>query len=291
MTPLDHEVVNCVGFEIVSSLPWDLQGAETVAGSLNEHQALKLNHWGFLICRPPDAAKYHATSDMDRLYGVVGQIQSDHIHESCLAIPLGVLDPKSALSHFALACGLSIIDRAELELGDTVVVAGANPLALSVLLAASVQGARSACLVSNSNEESGYLQDIGQLAEVIGESGAGLSFDSKLDAFVALSRGKTVFVDAAGVPNLVQAMTSRLEASGTLVLCRQDVLTSLQIDLYTDIHRKSAQVAYWARPQDLKDALSLFACCARAANLFQWRRVALAFTEGTGARLDPFHIS
>ncbi|HLC40234.1 MAG TPA: hypothetical protein VJO34_01250, partial [Methylomirabilota bacterium] len=214
MTLPDRNVVDGVGLEIVHSLPWDLHGVET-NGGLDKHKALKLNHWGFVICK---------AADTDELYGIVGQIQSDHIHQPCLAVPLEGLDPTSALPQFALGCGLSIIDKAGLELGDTVVVAGANALALSVLLAASVQGARRACLVSISNEESVYLRNISRLADVIDESAYASPSDSTLDAFVASSRGRTVFVDAAGVPNLVQAMTSRLEGSGTLVLCRQDVL-------------------------------------------------------------------
>lgn len=285
MTPIAHDIVDCLGFEIVKSLPWDLQGGK-IDDCEDKHQASERSNWGFLICIPSDSMLSGDESDADRLYGVVGQIQTDCIQETCLGIPLkGALDPQSALSHFALACGLSIIDRAKLELGDTIVVAGANPLALSVLVAAKRQGARTACLVPNSEAEATYRLGIEQLADALVEFRAMASFDSKLDTFVASSRGKTVYVDAVGLPNLVRVMASRLEMLGTLVLCRQEVITSLQIDIQRYVHFKSAQIIYWSRPENLEEALAISECYRRTARLFYWKRISV-LTGVISAGLD-----
>lgn len=273
MTRIAHGIVDCKGFEIVKSLPWDLQ-----SGEFDDHedgyQASERSNWGILVCRRPDSMPSGDESNVDRLYAAMGPIQSDRIQETCLGIPLkGILDPQSALSHFALACGLSIIDRATLELGDTIAVAGANLLALSVLVAANTQGARAVCLVPNSEAQATCRLGIEQLADAVVEFKAMSSFDSKLDTFLASSRGKTAYVDAVGLPNLVHAMASRLEMFGTLVLCRQEVITSIQVDIRRYVHLKSAQIIYWSRPENLKEALAIRECYRRAANLFKWTRV------------------
>jgi len=275
MTAIAHDIIDCIGFEIVRSLPWDLQGGE-IDDREDRYQASERSNWGILICRPPDSISSGDESNVDRLYGVVGQIQTDRIQETCLGIPLkGALDSQSALSHFALACGLSIIDRAKLELGDTIVVAGANLLALSVLVAARRQCARTACLVPDSEAEATYRLGIEHLADELLEFEAMSSFDSELDTFVASSRGKTVYVDAVGQPGLVYAMARRLEMFGTMVLCRQEVTTSLQIDIRRYVHLKSAQIIYWSRPENLEEALIISECCRRAGKLFQWKRVSM----------------
>lgn len=269
MTLLDHGIVDCKGFEILESLPW-----EPRAGSKDLHQTAAHVNWGFLICSPPGSMAPGNESNGNNLYATIGPIQTGHIQEACLAIPLqGNLDPQSGMSHFALACGLSIIERAKLELGDTIVVAGANPLALSVLVAATLQGAMTVCLVPDSEKESTYQQDIENVSGEILDFEDVSSFDEKLDKLIASARAKTVFVDTAGQPSLVFSMATRLEKFGTLVLCRQDVATSVILNIADVHHRKSARFIYWARPENLEEALTQSECCRRAASLFHWKRV------------------
>jgi hypothetical protein len=287
MTMLAHGILDGFGFEIVTSFPWDLQSSEADAGE-DKYRSAEGRNWGVIICRPPKAIRSGDESYVNGLYGVIGQIQANCIREMCLAIPLEEApDLRNASSFFILACGLSIIDKTGLELGDTLVVAGANLLALSVLVAAKRQCARTACLISGSHEEVVKRLGMEQLSDALLRFDATCSFDSELDTFVASSRGKIVYVDTIGLPSVVHAMTSRLARFGTLALCRQDVSSSLPIDIRRDVHLKSAQIIYWSRPQSLEEALVLNACYRRAARLFRWERVSM-LTAVTNGGLDGF---
>jgi hypothetical protein len=275
MTPIPHGIVDCMGFHIVKSLPWDPR-----TGRLDHRQggvrAPEHGNWGFLVCSPNELMPLGHEADVSKLYGTIGPTQTDRIQHTCLGIPLqSAADPQSALARFALACGLSIIEKAELELGHTVIVAGANPLALSLLVAAREQGARTACLVPASETEAVYRQGIENLADEVIDFGDISSCDARLDALLASCRGKIVCIDAAAQPGPVCAMAARLQMFGTLVLCRQEATTSVVLRLREIHHLKSAQFIYWARPESLEEALKLGECCRRAANLFQWKRVSL----------------
>ncbi len=269
MTGLDHGIVDCKGFEILESLPW-----EPRAGIKEANQTPGLSNWAFLICSPFGSAAPGNEPTGKKVYGSIGPIESDFTQESCPGIPLqSALHPQSAMSHFALACGLSIIERAKLELGDTIVVAGANPLAMSALVAATMQGARTICLVPDSEKESAYVQDIENASLEILDFEDVSSFDEKLDTLIASTRGKTVFIDTTGQPSPVFSMATRLEKFGTLVLCRQDVMISVILNIADVHHRKSAQFIYWTRPENLEECLALVSCCRRAARLLDWKRV------------------
>ena len=199
-------------------------------------------------------------------------IQTDHVQESCYGIPLNAdLDLQSHLSDFALACGLSIIEKAQLELGDTIVVAGANRLAHNILIAASRQGARTACVVPASQQEASRQLGLDEVADMLLEFDYKASYETDLDAFVASSRGRTVYIDAVGLPELVHTMISRLGRFGTLVLCCQEATRALPVDICRDIHRMSARIIYWTRPEKLKDAIAFEEYYQRAINLFRSR--------------------
>jgi hypothetical protein len=111
------------------------------------------------------------------------------------------------------------------------------------------------------------------MADALFEFESVSSFEEGLDAFLASSIGKVVYIDAAGRPDLVYAMAARLGTFGTLVLCRQESTTSLQLDIRRHLHITSAQVYYWTRPECLEEALSLLQYCRQATNLFQWNRI------------------
>lgn len=256
MTRLDHGITDCKGFKITASLPWNL--------AVSQHSETP-NHWGFLLCGPPE--------DKENVYGAIGETETEIIGETCLGIPLANISTlQSPLVPFALACGLSIIDKAQLELGDTAIVAGMNPLAYSILTAAKRQGARTACLTSGF-KTTGRDRSKMQVADAFFEFESVSSFEEGLDAFLASSIGKVVYIDAAGRPDLVYAMAARLKPFGALVLCRQESAASLPLDIRRHLHITSAQVYYWTRPECLEEALSLLQYCRQATNLFQWSRI------------------
>jgi D-arabinose 1-dehydrogenase-like Zn-dependent alcohol dehydrogenase len=187
---------------------------------------------------------------------------------------------------------LSIVERARLELGDAVLVAGANALALSVIVAAHLQGVRIACLTcSDTDSASGYLLSIRQLSETVLAFTPDSSLDFELDAFRGTIAGKIIYVDAAGVPNPVNYMSTRLSRFGTLVLCRPDTLKSTQVDIYRDVHRKSAQIRYWARPKTLAEALEFSEFCHRSARLHDWRRATMMMGHALFASDSSIHRS
>lgn len=276
MISIAHDVIDCTGFEIIMSLPWDPHEG---CGDDHEdkHRSLQRTNWGFLVCRLSASSPYIAESYVDGLYGAVGEsLQTGRIETPCLGILLqGTPDPQTAMSHFVLACGLSVIDKAKLELGDTLVVAGANPLAIGLLVAADQQGVRTVCVTPEVGNNSDYLLAVKQVVKALITFTFHPSFDSQLDAFIESSRGKTVYVDTVGLPNLVYSMVSRLKTFGTLVLCRQDSANMAQVDILHDIHRKSAQIIYWTRPENLEGGLALNEYYRRATRLFQWKRVTM----------------
>jgi hypothetical protein len=276
MIPITRDVIDCTGFEIITSLPW---GPDEGRGDDQKdgHGPRQRTGWGFVVCKPSASSRSVAAPDMKEFYGVVsGSLQSDCIETPCVGISLqSASDPQRALSHFMLACGLSVIEKAKVELGDMVVVAGANPLTLSVLVAANQQGARTACVIPETIGDATYRLAVEQVAEVSIMFTFHPSYDAKLDTLVETSRGKVVYVDTAGTPNLVYSMASRLRTFGALILCRQDSAALVQMDILRDIHRKSAQIIFWTRPEDLEGGLALSKCCLRAARLFQWKQVTL----------------
>jgi hypothetical protein len=274
MTPITCNVLDCTGFEVVTSLPWE-SDEDRSDDQADRRQPLTPGGWGFMVCKAFTSPTSVADSSAADLYGVVGeQVPTGRIERPCLGIPLeGTPDPRIALSRFALACGLSVIGKANLELGDTAVIAGANPLALSVSVAASQQGARTVCVAPAAECDSSYRSFMEQVTEASIVFTFRPSFDADFDAFVTSSRGKVVYIDTIGLPSIVDFMASRLRRFGTLILCRQDSTAMAQLDILHDIHRKSAQVVYWTRPESLEQALGLADCYRRATSLFRWKRV------------------
>jgi hypothetical protein len=272
MNLISHGIIDCRGFEIVMSWPWVHKYDNNKY--VTEFQNRDDRNWGFLICRPPGSMSPSDKSNMDILYGVIGPIQTNLIQETCLGIPLQEApDLPGALAQFVLSCGLSIIEQAQIELGDTVVVSGMNPLTISVLVASKAQCASILCLAPSSDLEVPYRRYIEELAYKTIEFEYTSSFDDRFDAIIASSRGKTVFIDTIGEPGLVYSMADRLEKFGIMVFCRQEASTSVVLNLRDVHHRKSAQFLYWSRPENLKEALIRRECCRRAARLLYYNRV------------------
>jgi hypothetical protein len=271
-----QDVVDIKGFQFVGGLPWGLSLDDKAWSECTLPLSEKAN-WGFLICRQAAVADLAGKGESEYLYGGVGPLPEAYIRESCLGVSLGrELNVHGAISILALACGLSIVERAGLELGDAIVVAGANALALSVTVAAYLQGVRIACLISaDMDSASGSLPSIRQLSEMVLAFTPDISLDSELDSFEATIPGKIIYIDAAGAPNPVNYMATRLAGFGTLVLGRPEALASTQVDIYRHVHRKSAQIRYWTRPRTLAEGLEFCEFCHRSARLHHCGRVAM----------------
>ena len=156
MKLIDYGICDCMGFEILGS--WSL---DPRVDKNDEISGTSSTHWGFLICTPSPNLLPGFESEQNRFYGVLGSLKYPVIQESSLGILIkDVADFQSALAQFALGCGLSIIKKAHVELGDAVVVAGTNPLALSVLISGRLQGAMTVCLVSKSTREEDYMESL-----------------------------------------------------------------------------------------------------------------------------------
>jgi hypothetical protein len=271
MNLITHGIVDCKGFKIVRSWLWFHRKGKKGNSELQNRGDRK---WGFIICLPSVSMVPRYKFKMDKLYGVIGTIQTDLIREACLGIPLKeASDIPSALNQFALSCGLSIIEKAQIELGDTIIISGVNPLALSVLVAAKAQGASIFCLFSPFEAEFPYQRSIEKLADGIIEFKYNSSFNDKFNEFVASSLGKTVFIDTIGEPGLVYSMAIRLEKFETMVFCRQEADTSVMLNLRNVHHLKSAKFVYWARPENLEEALVWRKHSQRAARLLNYKRI------------------
>ncbi|MBN1202242.1 MAG: hypothetical protein JXJ20_10340 [Anaerolineae bacterium] len=258
MTTLDHGIVDCTGFEIVARLPWEAGAAKG---------------WGFLVCKSGSGAENEA------LYGVIGPVNGEQIKGPGLGIPLrDAPDPNSALLQFALACSLSVIDKTGIELGDALVVAGANPLGLTALAAARQQGVRTACLVTGA-DTAANREAAEKLADAVIAYDDVDTFDDQLDTFAAGCQGKIAYADAAGSPEPVFIMAGRLERFGTLVFCRPDSIVSVLLALREVHHLRSARYAFWSRPETLEQALTLSEYYRRAVRLLQWERVDLPLPD------------
>ena len=253
MSTLTHDIVDCDGFTVITRLPWT-----------------PADKWGITICRSPAAQTSSDGLTAHPYYGALGPMAGEKAPPA-LAVPL----PKAgtlalALAHFLLACGLSVIARMPLDLGDQVVVTGANPLALSVLAAARLQGTRTLCLLHTDHEPDEAVR--AYLGPVL-HYNALQAFEAGLDAFVAAGRGKTVFVDTLGDPELVFAMAQRLTRFEYLVFCRQDTAASITLNIRQLHHLKSARFVYWSRPETLPSALQFADYARRAQRLFACERV------------------
>jgi len=268
---MTHGIVNCKGFKVVMIWPWVHDFDNKYNPSFKNQDDLK---WGFIICKP---SVFKGSSDkynIDKLYGVIGPIRIDYIRESCLGIPLHEeQDISIALAKYAISCGLSIVKKADVELGDTVVVSGVNPLALSVIIAAKSQGTNILCLTHYSELRSPQMKDIKKLSDEVIEFEYTAYFEARFIEIIASSKGKTIYIDAAGDPERVYSMAVRLKKFETLVFCRPDAHTSLMVNLRSIHHLKSAKFIYWGKADNLEDALIWKDCYRRAANLFNYKRV------------------
>jgi len=265
--------IDCRGLQIANYVPWDL---EVVSEEFAGHRNVRNRNWGFLICRPLPNSESGRKSFCPRFIGAIGPIDVTPLEETCLGIPMQSADDShGALIQFILACGLSILEQSQLEMGDTLVISGINPLAQSVLMAAQTHGiSRILCLVPPSESQAGFKSEVKNAVDKIVDFAYSVSFDSRFDEFLASSTGKTIFIDTTGDPDLVYSMATRLDIFGKMILCRQDADSSLVMNIRNLHHLKSAHFLYWSRIESIEDALSWREYILRAGRLFDFKRLA-----------------
>lgn len=250
--PIAHHIVACSDARVIAGLPWDVDVQEA---------------WqGVFLCQPGESDEPMA--------GGFGCVSSGRVVAPCLGVAVDTgQDVGPVMLQLAVACGLSILDMAGAELGDMLVVAGANWLALVTLLAARAQGLRTISLVPQASPVGRLSAGLDRAAEQVLAYDNVNGFETALDAVLASAGGRLAFVDTAGQPALVYEMAARLARYSTLVFCRQESTNSVVLRLRELHHLKSARFVYWARPETLRAALDFETFYQRAARLVRWGRL------------------
>lgn len=262
MMPIECNVVDCSEARVVAGLPWN--------GSADGAW------WGAFVCRLDDTA--------GSLAGAWGPVSGDAVYASCAgALLSNVGDSLAGLFRVAVACGLSVLGATGVELGDMVVVAGQDPLALMVLLAARAQGIRAICLAAHPDMAGVLGEQIRLAAEQVLVYEQVNAFEADLEAALASATGGIAFVDTGGQPALVYEMAARLRKYSALVLCRQDSADSVMLALRELHHLKSARFVYWSHPASLRSGLEFEILFQRAARLIRWNRIAPVDLAALGA--------
>lgn len=128
-------------------------------------------------------------------------------------VPDNVPDDLAALAE-PLAVGLHAVTRADLRAGDTILVQGAGPIGLAVILAAQVAGASSVFVA----------EVVPSRAHLAGEIGATAVFDPtnvdvRREVFRATGRiGPDVVIDATGLPQVIATAVDTVRRGGTVVM-------------------------------------------------------------------------
>jgi hypothetical protein len=274
-TPLS---IDCRGLQIIENAAWDIG---LVPEKFPGHKNARNRNWGFLIYRALRNSASGRSSFCPRFIGAIGPIDVTPLEETCLGIPVQSADnSKRALIQFVLACGLSILEQAQLEMGDTLVISGINPLALSVLAAAQTHGSsRILCLVPPSEARVAFRGQVEKAVFMTMDFAYSHSFDSLFDEFLASSTGKTVFIDTTGDPDLVYSMATRLNTFGKMIFCRQDADSSVMMNICNLHHLKSAHFIYWSRVESFEDTLPWCGYILRAGRLLNYKRLAAPISD------------
>jgi len=274
-TPLS---IDCRGLQTIENVAWDIG---LVRENFPGHRSARNRNWGFLIYRVLQNSVSGSSSFCPRFIGAIGPIDVAPLEETCLGIPVQNADnSKRALIQFVLACGLSILEQAQLEMGDTLVISGINPLALSVLAAAQSHGnSRILCLVPPSEARVAFRGKVEKTVLLTMDFAYSNSFDSLFDEFLASSTGKTVFIDTTGDPDLVYSMATRLNTYGRMIFCRQDADSSVMMDIRSLHHLKSAHFVYWPRVESCEDILPWCEYILRAGRLIDYKRLAAPISD------------
>lgn len=133
--------------------------------------------------------------------------------ECLVRIPDGVPDEQAALAE-PLAVGMHAVSRAQVAMGDTVVVLGAGPIGVAVLLSARLAGA-SSIVVSEPNADRAARAAALGATEVYDPT----TTDVRREVFLRTGRiGPDVVIEATGRPELVQLAVTTVRRGGRVAL-------------------------------------------------------------------------
>jgi D-arabinose 1-dehydrogenase-like Zn-dependent alcohol dehydrogenase len=172
--------------------------------------------------------------------------------------------PEEALFAFLLTCGLSAVEAAGLEIGDTAVITGSGSLAQSILAAALLQGARCVSFASQRRE--------GELFETPGKQVRAAVLRAEELRTANPPSQRFVMWETTGEPETLDLLVPQLGPRGKLILCRGDKSCAAQLDCYRDLHKTSAVIESW-NPASPAMLPSWRDCYRRAACLTQYKRV------------------
>lgn len=145
--------------------------------------------------------------------------------ECLVRIPDGVSDEEASLAE-PLAVGMHAVSRAQIAMGDTVVVLGAGPIGIAALLSARLAGASSIYVSEPNTERAARAAQLGA-TEVYDPTAA----DVRREVFLRTSRiGPDVVIEATGRPELVQLAIVTVRRGGRVALAGISD-ADLQVDL------------------------------------------------------------
>lgn len=158
-----------------------------------------------------------------------------------LRLPKG-LDPKAYIGG---GCGLNTamhaVDRAEIRLGDSVVVLGVGPVGQSVIAFSSLSGASAVLAIGAPNDRLEYAKRMGATKAL----GLDLSPDDRT-AWVrdqTGGRGADVVIEAAGDPRAVSQALDMVRDNGRVVIVGQYTDNGpTEINPHIQINRKHVEI-------------------------------------------------
>jgi D-arabinose 1-dehydrogenase-like Zn-dependent alcohol dehydrogenase len=188
-----------------------------------------------------------------------------------LRLPAG-LDPET---YCGGGCGLSTalhaIDRAEIRLGDSVVVLGVGPVGQSIVAFAGISGAGELVAVGAPADRLEFARRMGATATV----GLDASEAERRALILAHTggRGADVVIEAAGAPEAVRQALDLVRDGGRVVVCGQYTdCGPVELNPHTQINRKHVEIrGCWG--SDFSHFYRALAVMARHHERLPWREM------------------
>ncbi len=162
-----------------------------------------------------------------------------------------------------LFTGFGAVRRADIELGDTVLVQGAGPVGLSAAAFAALRGAAQVIVIGAPQTRLDLARRLGADVTLSLDEGPPHEREERIRALTG-GRGVDVAIEAAGNPAAITEGFRLLRDGGTYVIAGHytDVGT-VNVNFHTEVNRKHADVrGQWGTDfADMVRALTLYAKC------------------------------
>ena len=204
------------------------------------------NHcWYCLVARAttrcPERKVYGITySADDGLLG--GWSEQIYLKPGVKIIPLPACVPPERFiaAGCALPTSLHAVDRAEIQIADTVVVQGAGPVGLNAAILAMISGAGKVIIVDHQSTRTKAAEQLG-IDEVICSDDA----DSRVDSILkhTSGRGADITIEATGAPTAVDEGLRMTRAAGRYVIVGHYTdMGTVAINPHTQINQKHLDI-------------------------------------------------